>query len=81
MKSPRERSSAERGEGSERGAPARRSATPENPVLAARGLALDGLGNRALLALLHAGRFPRERAGAGPVIPPKPRRTAPQATL
>src|SRR5438477_8478324 len=54
------RSSVEREGRPERDAPARTSATPENPVLAARGLALDGLGNRALLSLLRAGPIQRK---------------------
>ena len=60
MKTERETAPAKRGERSEREAPARKSAGIENPVLTARGLTLDGLGNRALLSLMRSGRLQRK---------------------
>lgn len=56
----RERSSAERSERQERDAPTRVPSAPLSPTLAARGLGLDSMGNRARLSLLRSGRLQRK---------------------
>jgi hypothetical protein len=65
----RERSLAEPAKHSGRDAPARKRTDPENPVLAARGLSFDGLGNRARVALLRSGRLQRQADASRPGEP------------
>src|SRR5208283_2402710 len=48
------------GERAERDTAVEKSPAREPPVLAACGLTLDGLGNRALLSLLRSGRLQRK---------------------
>jgi hypothetical protein len=69
MKNPRERSAAEHRERSERDAPARTPGAPQGPVLSPSGFDLDGLGNRALLALLRSGRLRRKARVSEPGDP------------
>jgi hypothetical protein len=52
--------SPDKHKGSERHLPARKAHALSTPVLEARGVAFDGLGNRALLSLLRSGRLQRE---------------------
>jgi hypothetical protein len=76
----RVRSSPDREARADRDPPTRTAHAPSNPVLAARGLALDGLGNRALLSLLRSGRLQRQ-ARTGPADPPDGPATAPAADV
>ena len=69
MKKPPERSPDERSKRSERDAPARKAASLESPVLAARGLTLDAFGNRALLSLLRSGQLQRKARVSEPGDP------------
>jgi hypothetical protein len=60
MRAFREREAAQRADRSQRESRERPAAIPQSPMLAARGLSLDGLGNRAMLALLRSGRLRRK---------------------
>ena len=59
MGNARERSSAERSERTKRDARERLPSAPEGRTLASRGLALEQVGNRALLSLLRSGQLQR----------------------
>jgi len=69
MRGDREHPSPERSEQEPRAQPARTSAPPESAGLAPRGVALDGLGNRAVLALLRSGRLQRKARFTQPEDP------------
>jgi hypothetical protein len=66
MEHARERSSKERAERKERDGRARNLEARTGPVLMAPGLGLHGIGNRALLSLLRAGRLQRKPRGSEP---------------
>lgn len=55
-----ERSSPDRPERAQHDPPAAQSSPATGPVIAAPGMMLDGIGNRALLALLRSGRLQRK---------------------
>jgi hypothetical protein len=60
MKADRQRTMPERAHSGERDAPAKKPAVLEHPMLEARGLSFDRMGNRALLSLLRSGRLQRK---------------------
>jgi len=68
MKTTHERA-PERTKRSEHETPSRKPETIESPVLSAPGLALDALGNRALLSLLRSGRLQRKAVISEPGDP------------
>lgn len=69
MKQPLEHSAATRADRSQRDAAVRNSAALESPVLAARGLSADAVGNRALLSLLRSGHLQRKARVSQPGDP------------
>ena len=71
MRHAREKSSTEQGH-AERDARVRKTKASEHPVMAvmaARGLTLEGMGNRALLSFLRAGHLQRKPRASGPRDP------------
>jgi hypothetical protein len=68
----RERSSKERAERSEREGRSRNVEARAGPTLMAPGLSLEGIGNRALLALLRSGQLQRKARVSEPSDPREP---------
>ena len=68
MRHAREKSSTEQSH-AERDARGRKTRAPDHPVVAARGLTLEAMGNRALLSFLRAGHLQRKPRASGPRDP------------